>query len=140
MGINKKNGNIVINNYSPHYQKSLIVIWDYWRYSHKKTWWRCLLLALKMRSRVEQWYHHAQAPWCSAYGSQCAWFIATELDQWIFEWCFGFSQYMTVEVSDSIPYSPSIPCNHKHWVASLTTPLYSTSVDESAMALCFLLD
>ena len=54
----------------------------------KKLWWRYLLLVLKMRSRVEQWNHHAQAPWYSAYGSQCSWLFEFELDQWRFEWWF----------------------------------------------------
>ena len=47
---------------------------------------------------------------------------------------------MTVEVSDSKPHSPSIPYNHKHLVAAFATPLYSDSVDESDMALYFLLE
>ena len=47
---------------------------------------------------------------------------------------------MVVEYSDSKPHSPSIPYNHKHLVAAFATPLYSASVDESAMELFFLLD
>ena len=47
---------------------------------------------------------------------------------------------MTVEVFDSILHSPSIPSNHKNWVATFTNPLYYAYVDESAMELCFLLD
>ena len=51
-----------------------------------------------------------------------------------------FSQYMTIEYSDSKRHSPSILCNHKHLVDPFTTPLYSASIDESYMALYFLLD
>ena len=47
---------------------------------------------------------------------------------------------MTIENSDLKQHSPSIPCNHKHWAVAFTTPLYSTSLDESVMALCFLLN
>ena len=83
-------GNLVINYSSPHDQQSPVVIWDYWMYSHKILCWRYLLLVLKMRSRVEQWYHHAQAPWYSAYGSQCAGLFFFEMDQWRFEWCFDY--------------------------------------------------
>ena len=45
---------------------------------------------------------------------------------------------MKVENYDSKPHSPSITTNIE--VVAFTTPLYSTFVDESAMALYFLLD
>ena len=56
----------------------------------QKIWWRYLLLVLKMNIRVGEWSHHAQAVWCSAYGSQCIWFSASKLDHCIFKWYFDY--------------------------------------------------
>ena len=83
-------GNLVINHASQHYQQSPTMIWDWWRSSHKKLWWRCLLLILNMHRRVGEWCHHAQAVWCSAYGSQCVWFSVSKLDHCRFKWCSDY--------------------------------------------------
>ena len=106
----------------------------------KKIWWRCLLLVLKMHRTVDEWCHHAQAIWCSAYGFQCVWFSLFEYNHCRFKWSYDCHNVTIVEKSDSKPHSPSNPCNHKHWVVAFTTPLYSASIDERAMALYFLLD
>ena len=50
------------------------------------------------------------------------------------------SHQMTVGESNAKPSSPRIPCNHIHFVAAFTTPLYSDSTDERDIVCCLLLE
>ena len=91
MDCKTKFGHLVFTHASQHDQQSPAVIWDCWRSSQKKTLLKMYgTCFLKMHRRVNQWCHHAQAVWCNAYGSQCAWFTIFELDHCRFEWCSDY--------------------------------------------------